>query len=94
MSGRAVIYEYFNLFFNSTGNDRTPVAFPIRTVYITAYLTYAVLFAAYSGVYISMLAVEHDSLPFTDFHSLLGTGIFRFGVISDSLYFKIFQVSS
>jgi hypothetical protein len=51
------------------------------------------LFTAYSATFISILAVHHFAMPFSDFQGLLAIGTYRFGVVRLSVYLDIFQVS-
>jgi hypothetical protein len=52
-----------------------------------------VLFAAYSAIFISILAVHHFAMPFSDFQGLLDIRTYRFGVVRLSVYLDIFEVS-
>jgi hypothetical protein len=55
-------------------------------------VTAFVLFAAYSAIFISFLAVRRFDLPFKDFQGLLQDGRYVLGVIKNSereSYFKV-----
>jgi hypothetical protein len=61
-------------------------------VYLAVYVTALVLFAAYSAIFISFLAVRRFDLPFKDFQGLLQDGRYALGVIKNSereAYFKV-----
>ncbi|PSN36474.1 Ionotropic receptor 175 [Blattella germanica] len=79
--------------FCQQGHDSTPSALSCRLVYLTAYFTCIIIFASYSAILFSILAVQHYSPPFTDFHSLLTAG-FRLGTLAGNLYVGIFGKSS
>ncbi|XP_069704802.1 probable glutamate receptor [Periplaneta americana] len=80
--------------FCQQGHDTTPHSWTCRLVYFTAYVTAVVLFAAYSSVFISFLAVNHPVLPFTDFQGLLNAGNYKLGVIGVSVYTNFFDKAS
>ena len=63
-----------------------------RIVMLTSYLTSLVLMAAYSTFLISILAVQHQHLPFRDLQGLLYDGSYRLGVMRDSLQFNLIYV--
>ncbi|PNF35916.1 hypothetical protein B7P43_G06976 [Cryptotermes secundus] len=75
----------------STGHDTTPQFWSCRLLYLTSYLTYVILFTAYSAVFISILAVHQFAMPFLDFQGLLDIGTYRFGVVRLPVYLDIFD---
>jgi hypothetical protein len=76
-----------------TGHERTPQSWPCRLVYLTAYLTSVVLFAAYSATFISFLTVQHNSLPFETFEEILQDGTYKLGILQRSVDVSFFEVS-
>jgi hypothetical protein len=74
------------------GHDTSPEPWPCRLVYITAYLTFGILFVAYSAIFIAILTVKHYTLPFVDFKGLLDSGTYRFITPGQPAYINLFQV--
>jgi hypothetical protein len=76
--------EYI-LFYVISGQETTPNSWSCLSVLLTAYLTGAVLLAAYSGALISFLAVQtRGASPFRGFQGLLNDGSYRLGATSGS----------
>ncbi|PSN56460.1 Ionotropic receptor 167 [Blattella germanica] len=80
--------------FCQQGQETTPKAWSCRLVFLTAYLTYLILIAAYSAIFISFLAVQHYYVPFTDFQGLLDTGTYRLGTYKGALYVGMFEFAT
>jgi hypothetical protein len=57
-----------------------------------AYLTFLILFIAYSAIFISILAVDRYKLPFLDFKGLLDSGTYRLVMPNMPVYISIFKV--
>ena len=55
-------------------------------------MTSLVLLAAYSAFLISILAVQHQELPFRDLQGLLDDGSYRLGVVPNTSQFNKFNV--
>nr|QVD39392.1 Glutamate receptor, ionotropic [Schistocerca gregaria] len=68
--------------FCQQGHDITPQSNACRIVYITAYITAIITFAAYSAALISSLTVVSDDLPFSDIEGLLRDGTYTVGVLN------------
>jgi len=63
-----------------------------KIVNLTSYMTSLVLMAAYSAFLISILAVQHQHLPFRDLQGLLYDGSYRLGVWRNGSDFNMFDV--
>jgi heme A synthase len=75
-----------------TGHNVAPTPWSCRLVYVTSYLTAVVLFAAYSGTFVSFLTTRCYQLPFTDFQGLLSNGKYQLGIQLGSSNTNYFQV--
>jgi hypothetical protein len=64
-----------------------------RIVILTSYIMSLVLMAVYSAFLISSLAVQHQHLPFRDLQGLLYDGSYRLGILRNSSYINMFNVS-
>ncbi|XP_021934640.1 uncharacterized protein LOC110837115 [Zootermopsis nevadensis] len=76
--------------FCQQGHDIATSLWSCRLLYLTSYLTYVILFTAYSAIFISMLAVHQFSMPFSDFQGLVDIGTYRFAVVGLSVYLDLF----
>ncbi|PSN36473.1 Ionotropic receptor 176 [Blattella germanica] len=77
--------------FCQQGHDSTPSAMSCRLVYLTTYLTCIVIFASYNAIYVSLLAVQHYSVPFREFKGLLDIKTYHFGVEGTMINVGIFE---
>ncbi|KAJ4432279.1 hypothetical protein ANN_20897 [Periplaneta americana] len=59
------------------GNDKVPLTWSGRVVYLTSYLTVLIMYFAYTATFISFLNVKRFSLPFDDFKGLLEDGTYK-----------------
>jgi hypothetical protein len=87
------VYTLYWFLCDVAGHERTPRSWPCRLVYLTAYLTAVVLFAAYSATFISFLAVRHSPLPFKTFEEILQDGTYKLGILDHSVELNFFDVS-
>jgi hypothetical protein len=62
-------------------------------IYLTAYVTFMVLFMAYSATTVSRLAVRRFQLPFRDFQGLLSDGTYGLGVVYGNAHEDLLKVS-
>jgi len=81
------------LFHDISGHETTPNSWPCLSVFLTGYLTGAVLLTAYSGALTSFLSVQtRGEPPFRGFQGLLNEGSYRMGVTPGSAV-DMFRVS-
>jgi hypothetical protein len=73
--------------------DAEPQTWACRLVFLTAYLTAALLSVAYSATFISILTVNRYKLPFTDIKEFSENGKYTLGMLPNSAQLSIFQVS-
>ncbi|KAJ9585591.1 hypothetical protein L9F63_002621 [Diploptera punctata] len=69
----------------------TPSALSSRVVYLTAYLTFMIIFTAYSATFISILTVHRNTLPFTHYQGLIHIDTYQCGVPAASIFLSIFE---
>jgi hypothetical protein len=74
------------------GVDAAPRTWACRLVFLTAYLTAALLSVAYCATFISILTVNRYSLPFTDIKGFSENGKYTLGMLPNSAQLSIFQV--
>jgi hypothetical protein len=73
------------LFYIVPGRETTPDCLSCLSVFLTAYMTGAVLLSAYSGALVSFLAVQtRRELPFKGFPGLLHDESYSIGMVSSS----------
>ncbi|KDR11384.1 glutamate receptor ionotropic, kainate 5-like [Zootermopsis nevadensis] len=77
--------------FCQQGHPTTPQSWPCRLVYITAYITFVILFAAYAAIFISFLAVQRYKMPFSDFQGILDIGTYGFCIPAIPVYTSMFE---
>jgi hypothetical protein len=88
-----LVHQLMSHTLHCAGHEKTPRSWPCRLVYLTAYLTAAVLLAAYSATFISFLAVRHSAMPFNTFEEMLRDGSYQLGILERSVELSIFDVS-
>jgi hypothetical protein len=74
------------------GHVNVPKTTSSRVVYLTAYVTAAVITTSYAATFISFLAVRRYKLPFEDFEGILKDGSYRLGLNRATGHINSFQV--
>jgi hypothetical protein len=75
-----------------SGTDVTPKSISSRMVYCLSFLSATVVLAAYSGIIISFITNQEDTIQVDDLDGLLHSGIYKFGVLQDSAELTYFSV--
>jgi hypothetical protein len=75
-----------------SGTDVTPESISSRVVFCLSFLSATVVLAAYSGILISIITNQQESIRFDDVDGLLHSGTYKFGARQDSAELTFFSV--